>query len=281
MTTMRPAMAWVFRFGRARVVQLGLLGLIGLVCVVVLNACQVSTPRAIAAGATLRIVIVPNYPPFTFKTADGELQGFEIDLIEAFAAATQTQIEYVPMPFFDDAIRELHGTTVDAAVAAITITPAREQIVSFSRPYFQSGSVIAVRESTTDLTSLDSLEGKRIGVETGTIHANLARTIADARVIGYDTTRIAWKELLHGKVDAVISGETATNYAIKNGSVRGMKLAGTPFNEEFIGIATPLASPNLDFVNQGLTTLIDQGTYAEIYQRWFDDTPPTLPARGA
>ncbi|GAB4431692.1 MAG: basic amino acid ABC transporter substrate-binding protein [Cyanobacteria bacterium J069] len=225
------------------------------------------------------MAIAPNYPPFAFKTADGQLQGFEIDLMNAFAEATQTQVEYLPANFFDDVIREIYGSEVDAAIAAITITPERQRVVAFSRPYFKSGMVIVVRENERAIATLDNLQGKRIGVETGTIQASIARTIADATVVGYDSSRAAWTELLQGKVDAVISGETSASYAIQTGSVRGMKLAGEPFTEEFLGIATPRNSPSLDFINAGLQILIDSGKYAEIYRKWFDSEPKPLPEK--
>lgn len=255
------------------------LALLGLTFTVTIAACSVPTPQTVAPGSAMRVAIVPNYPPFAFKTADGQLQGFEIDLMNAFAEATQTQVEYVPLPFFDDVMRELYGNDVDMAIAAITITPERQRAADFSRPYFKSGMAIAVREGESRITNLDSLAGKRIGVETGTVQASIARTIPDATVVGYDSSKTAWSELLQGKVDAVISGETAASYAIQTGSVRGMKLAGDPFTDEFLGIALPKGSPNQEFVNNGLKSLIDSGKYAELYRKWFDREPRPLPEK--
>ncbi|WP_205369988.1 transporter substrate-binding domain-containing protein [Thermoleptolyngbya sp. PKUAC-SCTB121] len=253
--------------------------LLGLTFTVAIAACSAPTPQAVAPGSTMRVAVVPNYPPFASKTADGQLQGFEIDLMNAFAEATQTQMEYVPLSFFDDVMRELYGNEVDMAIAAITITPERQRVADFSRPYFKSGMAIAVRDSETSITNLDSLAGKRIGVETGTVQASIARTIPNATVIGYDSSKTAWNELLQGKVDAVISGETAASYAIQTGSVRGMKLAGEPFTDEFLGIAMPKNSPNREFVNSGLASLIDSGKYAELYRKWFDRDPRPLPEK--
>jgi len=247
------------------------------VSVVIIQACSVATSPSSASTDILRIAIAPNYPPFTFKTAEGELQGFEIDLMNAFGVAQNLQIEFAQMLVFDDVIRQLYGRQVDAAIAAMTITPERQQIFSYSRPYFKSGIAIAVRESTTEITDLSSLKNKRIGVETGTTGAAAARTVPGAEIIGYESVSIAWKELLLGKVDAVISGETVTRYAISQGSVRGLKIAGDPIQEEILGIATPKGSPKLQTINDGLTKLIDSGTYATIYRQWFDTEPPTLP----
>jgi arginine/lysine/histidine/glutamine transport system substrate-binding/permease protein len=261
----------------SRIVRSLLFSLLGLAFVFAIAACSTPTPQAVAPGSTMRVAVVPNYPPFASKTADGQLQGFEIELMNAFAEATQTQVEYVPLNFFDEVMRELYSNDVDMAIAAITITPERQRVVDFSRPYFKSGMAIAVRDGETQITNLDSLAGKRIGVETGTVQAGIARTISNAIVVGYDSTKTAWNELLQGKVDAVISGETVASYAIQTGSVRGMKLAGDPFTDEFLGIALPKNSPNREFVNSGLAALIDSGKYAEIYRKWFDREPRPLP----
>lgn len=263
----------------SRFVRSLLFVLLGLTFAFALAACSAPTPQAVAPGSTMRVAVVPNYPPFASKTEDGQLQGFEIDLMNAFAEATQTQVEYVPLPFFDDVMRELYGNDVDMAIAAITITPERQRVADFSRPYFKSGMAIAVREGETQITNLDSLAGKRIGVETGTVQASIARTIPNATVVGYDSSKTAWNELLQGKVDAVISGETVASYAIQTGSVRGMKLAGEPFTDEFLGIALPKNSPNREFVNSGLASLIDSSKYAEIYRKWFDREPRPLPEK--
>jgi len=264
----------VFRTGRSL-----LFILLGLTVAFAIAACSAPTPQVVAPGSTMRVAVVPNYPPFASKTADGQLQGFEIDLMNAFAEATQTQVEYVSLPFFDDVMREIYGNSVDMAIAAITITPERQRVADFSRPYFKSGMAIAVREGESRITNLDSLAGKRIGVETGTVQSSIARTIPNAIVVGYDSSKTAWDELLQGKVDAVISGETAASYAIQTGSVRGMKLAGEPFTDEFFGIALPKGSPNREFVNNGLASLIDGGSYAEIYRKWFDRDPRPLPEK--
>ncbi len=262
---------------QSKFLRLFILELLMLAAVLAVNACSASTPASSSSADILRVAIAPNYPPFAFKSAEGKLQGFEIDLMDAFGATQNLQIEFKQVSVFDDVIRELYGRQVDAAIAAITITPERQQIFSFSRPYFKSGVAIAIRESTTEITDLNSLKNKRIGVESGTTGADAARTVPGAQIIGYDSVTLAWKELLQGHVDAVISGETSTRYAISQGSVRGMKIAGEPIEEEFLGIATPKGSAQLETINAGLTKLINSSTYATLYRRWFDAEPSALP----
>lgn len=205
------------------------------------------------------------------------MQGFDIDLINAIATTQNLQVEYEEVPFFDDLIRQLYAGSADAAIAGITITLERQEVVSFSRPYFKAGLAIAVQDANTDITSEASLAGKRIGAASGTTGARKARSIPGAQVIGYDSAPLALSDLAGGKVDAVINDEPATRYAIRAGLVRGIKVVGPPLTEEYYGIATPQNSPNLEVINAGLKAVIENGQYAEIYRKWFDQEPPLLP----
>lgn len=85
------------------------------------------------------------------------------------------------------------------------------------------------------------------------------------------------QELTNGNVDAVINDAPVTLYAIKSGNIPGVKVAGNLLTEEFYGIAMPKDSPNLKKVNDGLTTVLGNGKYEEIYQKWFGTKPPALP----
>ncbi len=178
---------------------------------------------------------------------------------------------------FDDVIRSLYAGEADAAISAITINPDRLAKVSFSRPYFKSGLGIAVAADNADLTSLESLRGKRISVQRGTTSEAKALSVPDAKIRQVNEAPEALQALAQGQVDAVINDVPVTDYAIRSGAVSGIKQVGGLLSEEFYGIATPKDSPNLEKINVGLTTLLSNGTYAQIYQKWFATEPPALP----
>ena len=227
----------------------------------------------------LKIATAPNYPPFSYVAVDGSLQGFDINIINAIGSASNFLIQFNPVAIFDDIIRGLYSREADAAIIAITITADRSKVVSFSRPYFKSGLVIAVQDSNTTITSPQTLAGKRIGAETGTTGSAKARSISQATVVNYDSAPIAFRELSAGKVDAVIGDAAATQDAINKGYVKGVKTVGGLLTEEFYGIALPKGSPHLEKINQGLAKIMENGTYRSIYQTWFGGEPPALPEK--
>lgn len=237
-----------------------------------------ASPNA-AETPVLKITTAPNYPPFSYLAVDGSLQGFDINIMNAIGGASNFLIQFKPVTLFDDIIRSLYSREADAAIIAITITPDRAKVVSFSRPYFQSGLVIAVQDSNTTITSPETLSGKRIGAETGTTGAAKARSIPEATVVNYDSAPIAFQELSKGNVDAVIGDAAATQDAIQKGAIQGVKTVGGLLSEEFYGIATPKGSPYLERINQGLAKIMENGTYRRIYQTWFGGEPPALPEK--
>jgi arginine/lysine/histidine/glutamine transport system substrate-binding/permease protein len=65
--------------------------------------------------------------------------------------------------------------------------------------------------------------------------------------------------------------------AIESGNIEGLQVVGELLTTEYYGIALPQGSENVSVVNDALMTMMEDGTYAEIYQKWFGDEPPELP----
>ncbi len=229
-----------------------------------------------ATGKTIKVATEPAFPPMESKGNGSELVGFDIDLLKAIGKTAGLTVEFQSLPF-DGIIPALQSNTVDAAVSSITITPERAQTVSFSRPYFRAGLAIAVRQDNTTISSLDSLKNKKIAVQIGTTGAKKAKSIAGAQVREFDATPLALQELANGNVDAVINDAPVTLYAINSGNIKGLKVVGQLLTEEFYGIAVPKNSPNLNAINTSLAKLITDGTYTQIYKKWFRKEPPKLP----
>ncbi|MBA3921177.1 MAG: ABC transporter permease subunit [Nostocaceae cyanobacterium] len=231
---------------------------------------------AIGGGKTLKVATEPAFPPFEFQDTGGQKQGFSFDLMNAIGAAANFKVDFQSVPF-DGIIPALQAQTVDAAISSITITEARAKAVAFSRPYFKSGLAIAVRSENQDIKNFDDLKNKRIAIQIGTTGAEKAKGIPGAKISTFDSAPLSLQELANGNVDAVINDAPATLYAIKSGNLQGIKIAGQLLTEEYYGIPTAKGSPNLALINQGLATVIKNGTYRQIYQKWFNAEPPQLP----
>ena len=224
----------------------------------------------------LQVATEPTFPPFEFQGQGGELVGFSIDLMRAIASAANFQVEFQSLPF-DGIIPALQAKTVDGAISSITITEERAKTVAFSRPYFKAGLAIAIRTDNQNIKGFNSLQNKKIAVQMGTTGAQKAKSVIGAEVRSFDSAPLALQELQNGNVDAVINDAPASLYAINTGNLQGIKIIQQLLTEEFYGIATARNSPYLSLINQGLSKILKNGNYQQIYQKWFKSAPPKLP----
>lgn len=228
-------------------------------------------------GNVLVVATEPAYPPFEAQAEGGGYEGFDIDLFNAVGEATGLEIQFESLPF-DGIIPALQAETVDAAISAMTITEERAQTVDFSRPYFKAGLAIAVEADNEEIKSMADLTGKTIAVQIGTTGAAEAEKVEDATVVTFESTPLALQELSNGNADAVIGDLPVALYAIDEGGLDSVKVVGDLLTEEFYGIALPKGSENLAKVNEGIAAVIANGTYGEIYKKWFDaEAPGDLP----
>jgi arginine/lysine/histidine/glutamine transport system substrate-binding and permease protein len=262
---------------RSRLRTMGWLRQLGLAlgCLLLVIACNNNSSEP-SGSKSLKVAIDPTFAPFEFLGKDGKLQGFDVDLVNSIGKAAGFEPKYVTMPF-DPMIGALQARSVDAAVAGMTITAERAKAIDFSKPYFKSGLAIAVSEKNQQITKLDDLKNKKVAVQIGTTSAKKAQTIPGAKISTFNTPDLALKELANGNVDAAINDRPVTLYAFKTGTLKGLKVVGELLTEEYYGIGLPKNSPNLALVNQGLDTIIKDGTYAKIYKQWFNEEPPKLP----
>lgn len=258
------------QFLKKRAVRLLLLSLSGLLIVL----CGTSSA---ADRKTLTVAIEPVYAPFEFKAADGSLQGFDVDVMRAIGAAAGFQVRFQSIAF-DGMIPALQVGNVDAAVGAMTITPQRAEAISFSRPYFKAGLAIATPKGAPSLATLEALQGKKVAVQIGTTGAEAVKRIANVNVRTFNAAVLALQELNNGNVDAVVSDAPVMLYAIKTGNLKDVEVNSALLSEEFYGIPTPPNSPNLSLINQGLTIILENGTYETLYRKWFNAQPPQLPS---
>ena len=136
-----------------------------------LKTVSASLALTVAAGTvsaeTLRVVTDPSFVPFEMMDQEtGEMIGFDMEIIREVADRAGFEIDLNTMDF-NGIIPALQTGNVDIAIAGITITEEREEIVDFSDPYYDPGLRILVRESNGDVSEFDDLEGKKIGTKIG------------------------------------------------------------------------------------------------------------------
>ncbi|TJZ92174.1 amino acid ABC transporter substrate-binding protein [Paracoccus gahaiensis] len=225
-----------------------------------------------AAADTIRVGMSGGYFPFTFTRAD-QLQGFEVDFLNAVAEETGDEVEFVTMSF-SGLIGSLESGRIDTIANQITITPDREAAFVFTQPYVYDGAQVVTRAGNEDeVTGPDSLSGRTVAVNLGSNFEQLLRDLPNADEIEIRTyeSNIEQDTAL-GRVDAFVMDRVSSAQVIAQ-SPLPLALAGAPFAE--IRNALPFRNDAegqalRDRVDAAITTLKEDGTLAEISQRWLE-----------
>jgi len=220
------------------------------------------------------------YRPFAFENPNKEIVGYDIDMIRAIAQSAGFRVRIVNTPW-TGIFAALNNGDVDLVVSGVTINEKRKQSYDFSMPYFEARQLIAVPTAST-AKSLKDLAGKKIGVvnaSTGddTASREFGKTSPDIR--RFENTPTVISELANGGVDAAIGDNGVIAFRVQEH--KNLKTVDDPsFPKEYFGIVVKQGNKALlDRINAGLTKVKADGTYAQIYKKWFQAEAPALPAQ--
>ena len=170
-----------------------------------------ATAALLALGAsaqaqeTVRIATEGAYAPWNFVNEAGELAGYEIDLGNAICAKAGITCEFVANDW-DSIIPNLLAGNYDVIMAGMSITDERRETIDFSDNYFppDPSKFVAAAGAGIDIANL---EGKRIGVQGGTIQAAYAEQNLSANntVVSFSTADQAMADLAGGNLDTIIA----------------------------------------------------------------------------
>ena len=162
---------------------------------------------AIAADATtLRFGLEAQYPPFESKGANGELQGFDIDIGNAVCATAHLKCSWVETSF-DGLIPALQGRKFDAINSAMNATEKRRQAIEFTNIIYRVPTQLIARNGSGLLPTPESLKGKRVGVLQASIQETYAKAHwepAGVNVVSYQDQNQVYADLMSGRLDATL-----------------------------------------------------------------------------
>ena len=173
---------------------------------------------------------------------------------------------------FDGIIPSILYNTVDAAISGLTKNPEREKMVLFSDPYYVAGQNMMIRKADEEkYKTLSDLEGLKICVQIGSVGAEVASEVEDAKVINYNTMTEAYIELGKGVCEASITGSHVNEYYLnQTKDTKLSHVASSMVRARDLGIITNKSNTALmDKINHGLKNIKENGQYDKIYAKWF------------
>ena len=231
----------------------------------------VSTSAAAAELTTVeagKLTMATNaaFPPYEMTTDAGAFEGIDIDTAQAIADKLGLELQIDDMDF-DAALLSVQQGKADIAMAGVTVTDERKNVMDFSDSYATGIQSIIVPEGS-DIASPDDLAGKMIGTQRGTTgYIYCSDDFGDDAVVAYDDGLTAVQALNNGQVDAVvIDNAPAKEFVAAN---PGLVLLDTSYAEEDYAIGMAKGNTALeDAVNAALEELKADGTLQSIVDKY-------------
>ncbi|MBY5925088.1 MULTISPECIES: transporter substrate-binding domain-containing protein [unclassified Halomonas] len=224
-----------------------------------------------AQAETLNVATDPSFVPFEMMDQEtGEMVGFDMDIIKELAERAGFDYELRTMDF-NGIIPAVQTGNVDIAIAGITITDERAEIVDFSDAYYDSGLKILVSADEEGVAEIGDLAGMRIGTKIGStsydfLQENLGE---DAEITPYPGTPDMYMALLGGSVDAAFYDAPNVGYFSQTRGEGKVKVVGPLYEGQQYGIVFVKGSEWVEPVNEALAAMKEDGTYDEIHTKWF------------
>lgn len=230
----------------------------------------------------VRIGVEGAYPPFSWTTTDGKLEGFDIDIARALVKAMGAEVKLVPQDW-DGIIPALLARKYDAIIASMSITEERKKKVAFTNKYYQTPAKFVCKKGTMEdfdrAGVAAATAGKKIGVQRATIHDNFITDQGGegAQIKRYATQDEAYLDLRAGRVDMLLADSVAIDQGfLQKPEGQDYQFIGPDLNEkkyfgEGAGIAIRKQDKDLvEMFNKAIVKIREDGTYKAIQDKYFD-----------
>ncbi len=225
----------------------------------------------------LRVGVEGAYPPFSSVGPDGQIKGFDIDIVKALCAEMKAQCTLVQLDF-DGMIPGLQARKIDMIVASMSITPERLKVVDFSDKYYSTPNRLIAKAGSTIDGSPASFKGKKIGVQRATINDRYASArFTGATIVRYGKQDEIYLDLASGRIDATLVDAVAGNEGfVKTPAGKGYAFTGPDYTDpEFFGKGAGVAVRKGETELRGkldaaIKAIRANGTYKKIQDQYFD-----------
>ena len=236
---------------------------------------------AVSAGAahakdwsTVRFGVDASYAPFESKAPDGKLVGFDIDLGNEICKRMNAKCVWVEQDF-DGMIPGLKAKKFDGVLSSMTITPQRAEQIAFSAKLFNTPTRLVAKKGSSLAPTADTLKGKSVGVEQGTIQETYAKenwAPKGVNVVPYQNQDQVYADLISGRLDAALQDEVQADLGfLKTPRGAGFQFAGKEIPTGAAAIGLRKEDTDLKAkIDKAIADMIKDGTYKKLESKYFD-----------
>ena len=233
------------------------------------------------AYQVIRFSVTDDFPPFSYRTGNGALTGFNIAIANALCRIIRVECLFSVKPFAQ-ANASIAKGEADAIITGLAESSATGRSLSFTRPYFRFTARFAVRQAQT-ITSNDqrALAGKRLGVIAGTQHATFLKDyFRRSKIRAFDNAGDAFEGLRTGAVDALFGDSLQLMFWLTSEKSKSCcKFVGDAYLDtatfsQPMAIAVGAKNTKLRaLLDHALDRLQISGRYSKIFRQYFPLSP--------
>jgi len=209
-----------------------------------------------------------NYPPFEYLNAQGEPEGFNVDLVRALAREMGLQIK-IELRSWPEVRNRLETGKIDAIIGMFN-TPERDKKVDFTIPHFISSYSLFVRDGS-DIKEFDDIRNRKVILQLDDLGYDYVK---EEGLTDQIITKANWAEILkslaRGEGDCAIVSRIQGVLFINDLKLENIHAVGQPIlQQKYCAAVREGNSSLLAVLNEGLSTLKATGEYNVIYEKWF------------
>jgi len=227
----------------------------------------------VKAKGELTIGIDDAFPPMEFRNEKNELVGFDINASREVGKRLGIKIVHIPTAW-EGVVMSLKVKKFDCVWSGMSITPAREKEISFSKPYIMEKQIMAVKADNDKIKSVNDLDkAVVVGVQLGSTSEEALNKLGKEfkEVKRYSKNTSAFMDLKIGRIDALAVDELVGRYYLSKrpGEYRVLP---EPLTSEPIGIGFRKEDVSLRaMIQKALDEMFADGTMKKISIKWFGD----------
>lgn len=227
-------------------------------------------------GKKVRVASELSKFPVVMHDGQGKVTGFEAELLQAVAEKQGFVIEY-NIDSWAGILNKLTGGDADMVLGSVTITEERRQTMDFTEPVLPYQTGLMVRPSFSNAKQFSDLRGKRVNLRKNTVYEKLVPIFSSndgSNMVYPDNVWGQVKSLLADESDAMVGASITLEYYQAQYADRNFHIIyepGSPIS--YYGWAVKKGDTALlNELNQGLEKVKSDGTYQQLYKKYWPNS---------
>ena len=212
-----------------------------------------------------------SFPPMGFRNEDNKIVGFDIDVAEEVSKRLGVELVLQPISWTAKE-QELNSYNIDCIWNGMSVNNERKEKMSLSMSYLKNSMSFVVKKDS-QVTNLESLKGKKIGVQSGSTAEEILKQSEIYseidEIISYSDNITAFMDLEINQIDSVLLDNVVANYYISS-NIKPYKVLEESLQDEEYAIGFRKQDIELcNKVNEILLDMKKDGSLEQISTKWF------------